>query len=128
METPMIKNRRQFLKTLSLSPLLFAHSGTSVTSLFGSTAGPCKCINILLHGFFFLEFQKDEFGKDMLVVASPIVEGHTPFFRDHDSQQLQRSTPVIDLRTQITPGSRLDFPDQMLSFSRGDIKIKRQNF
>lgn len=124
----MLRDRRYFLRMVALSPLTIRGPQAFAARLFGSTAGPCNCINILLHGFFFMEFQKDDQGKDMLVVASPQVDGHQPLYRDHDSWLLQPPDPVIDLRGALSPGSRQSFPDRVLCFSRKDISLPRDYF
>jgi hypothetical protein len=118
--------RRSLLKLLALAPAVF--STRSYCEIFGGTTGPCKCINILLHGFFFLEFQKDEQGQDMLVAVSPTYSGHCFYFRDHGKWQPQQVQPMYDLRSSLTRGSHLTFPEEMLQFSRGNISAGSQYF
>ena len=112
-------NRRHFVKTLAIAPLLFTKPASAI-SMFGS----CSCVNILLHGFFFLEFQKDENDKDMLVVATPPYPYHEFGCRDHGRWRLQNPSMCdSDLRTKLAPGSKLKFPTKMLSFSKTDLQI-----
>lgn len=120
----MTINRRQLLKTFAISPLALTWPVKAAAKIFGSTAGACNCINIVLHGFFFLEFQKDENGKDMLVVATPPYKPHTFGCRDHGKWRLQAPSMCdSDLRTRLTPGSKLNFPTRMLSFSKTDLQL-----
>ncbi len=79
---------------------------------------------ILLHGFFFMEFQKDQQG-DMLVAASPAFDHHQFLSRDHDGvfHNLRGLSP-IDLRTVLKPGTINSFDSQqILRFSRSELGL-----
>jgi len=113
----MSLNRRHFLKMLGVGSILALSN--PLLEAYASTAGPCSCVNILLHGFFFMEFQ-----DDMLLVASPKHQPHQVLFRDSGGA-LQPLSSLIDLRDALQPGSKTTFPSKILQFSRSDIKLNR---
>lgn len=107
-------NRRQFAKACALAPFAWKLSLSSLLAY----SGACHCVNIILHGFFFMEFQ-----RDTLVAASPVCEDHTFVFRDHGSAQFQPLAGVIDLRPALKTGPRSKFRKGTLQFSKGDIGL-----
>src|SRR5947209_2805839 len=76
---------------------------------------------ILLHGFIFMEFQ-----KDTLVVASPWVDHHKFKVREHHGS-LQDLTNPVDLRNELkSNGTVNDFlSKQILRYSIADLHIVR---
>lgn len=86
-------------------------------------------VNILLHGFWFMEFQ-----DNMLVAASPYLEGHSFQFRNHGDGQPQPvppkepgKDPVEDLFDSLNSGTVIDFvSDMMLRFSKTDMDLPRK--
>lgn len=110
-------NRRRLLKALALAP--FASFGSpEASSMVWGSHGSCNCINVLLHGFWFMEIQ-----DNMLVAASPaLANGHHFRFRDK-GMPLQDFSGTIDLRGPLRDGAghRKSFPDRILQFSWSDI-------
>ena len=120
----MSLSRRRFLKMLGASSAL--SFGTPLLQVYSQTAGPCSCVNILLHGFFFMEFQ-----GDMLLIAAPTHQPHQFLFRDSGGPLQQLSGP-IDLRNVLQQDAKTTttttFPSSILQFSRNDMKLSRPFF
>jgi len=83
-------------------------------------------INIYLHGFFFTEIQGNE-----LVIASPKHNMHKFGFWDHQQNELQAfpaaPTPLPWFKS-LTQGQQDQFPNDILRFSRTDIKVPVDKF
>lgn len=109
-------NRRHFMKMLGASSL-FALDSPLLKAYVESTGGPCGCVNILLHGLFFMEFQNGFF-----FVASPMHKPHEFLFRDNGGTLQPLSAP-IDLVDVLKPGNVSDFRSDVLQFSLKDIKL-----
>ena len=109
----MTISRRHICKMLAAAPAI---AWASRQNLLALPLSPCGCINIVLHGLFFMEFH----GK-VLLAATPDVQGHPLFFRDHGAQ-LQPLNGVVDLSGLLKASSPVTaFPPDSLLFSKKDI-------
>lgn len=102
----------------------FASSANVIRTSAADAPAVSTAVNILLHGFFFMEFQ-----NDTLVAASPAFSDHHFLLRDHGSATLQPIQNPVDLRKTLNPGTVLDFTsDMVLRFARKDIGLADNQF
>jgi hypothetical protein len=123
LETAQMMNRRQLMKLLAASPFFIPGSRNLFNNAALAFASPCNCVNILLHGLFFLEFQ-----NNILVVVSPDHNGHCYRFRDHGGPlgPLPSPQPVIDLTTQLDGGNTIPpYPAEMLQYKAADVTARK---
>ncbi|MBZ5523207.1 MAG: hypothetical protein LAP21_13300 [Acidobacteriia bacterium] len=113
----MSVRRRQILKMIAFSPLVSLKSlAMRPFDQVGHFPPSGPAVNILLHGFFFMEFQEQD---KLLIVASPKYDNHHFLFRNHGDDKLQALPQrFIDFRKQLAPGNASDFPNEILHFSR----------
>jgi hypothetical protein len=117
----MTLDRRDFLKMVGAGSFVFL-SRSSIGAPVVGTNGPCHCVNIVLHGFFFMEFQGNN-----LLVASPPHDKHQFYYQDAGGA-LQKLSGLIDLTGPLQSGRKTKFPNTILQFSRKDIKLTRPSF
>lgn len=105
-------SRRQFLRTAAISSLV----GFNPSNLL--YAAPCNCVSILLHGFFFMEFQ-----DNLLIVAAPHISGHQYLFRGHGTvpPPPHPVSGTVDLSFLNSNMKMRSFRPEILQFSRNDI-------
>ena len=123
----MALDRRQILKLLAASPLS-AFSSSLYGWLPPKNTTPAGYAHVLLHGLFFMEYQKDCFA-----VASPKHDPHCFFYFDHNTPASATNPTAIppkqvwDLTTgDLVPGPAPvvgadPFPPEILHFSKADL-------
>ncbi len=102
-------SRRQLLKSLGISP--FFGLQMLGLNLIETADGTPSCINILLHGFFFVEFH----GNTLFAVA-PKISNHNYYFKDHGKRP-HHKTGVVDLSYLKSTSPKSEFPKSILQFS-----------
>jgi hypothetical protein len=134
----MALNRRQLLKMAVATPFVslatvrmhgLPWGAATIPEAPGAAWGsptfmnsPCRCISILLHGLFFLEYQ-----DNILVAAAPKTKlhEHRYFVRDHGGTPLElKGIPDMSDLKASNPIPKDSYPAEMLRFSKGAVSIR----
>src|SRR5947208_4465957 len=95
-------DRRQFLKSAAACSLVGLNLTEAIPGYPVAAPKPCNCINILLHGLFFLEFDNQD---NLLYAVAPKVRHHEGGYlmRDQGQERPRKVHGIQNLR-DLKPG------------------------